>query len=160
MQHRIETDFALLEGFIIRAKRAAYVGGGAASLSSRLASHDLAYREGDWHYLDSYFGGTDFSGQEVIWHDAVPVWAMNYHGTILRRDLIDAHEAGAVIKSALSALYDRQLRFLGGWRYEHPFGIYEDANSGDFKCFAGRETISRSGETVYRLEYHGGLITP
>lgn len=47
----------MLEEFIVQAKSATYVGGGDKSATpTRQGSHDLGYREGDWHYVDSYFG--------------------------------------------------------------------------------------------------------
>src|SRR5688572_14043988 len=94
-----------LQGFIVRAKAATYVGGGAKISSSRTASHDLQFSEGDWMYLDSYYGGTDFIGQEAIWHVKNPVWVMNYYGYILRPELITPSQAGETIKSSLSRLY-------------------------------------------------------
>jgi hypothetical protein len=62
------TDFSLeqLNTFIVRAKAAAYVGGGAKSLSYRPGSHDLQFHEGTFSYLDSYFGGADFLGQAEV----------------------------------------------------------------------------------------------
>lgn len=145
--------------FIVRAKAACYVGGGAAGTSSRTGSHDIGWREGAWRYLDSYFGGTDFAGQELVWFGDEPVWAMNYYGTVTDRALIDAERAGSVIKSALAALY-REDRFLGGFRYQHAFGRYSDENSGDVNRFFGRESIEVNGSAAYELRYHGGLITP
>jgi hypothetical protein len=52
----------ILQQFIICAKKATYVAGGAKDPSSRPGSHDLSFRDGDWTYRDSYFGGTDFLG--------------------------------------------------------------------------------------------------
>ncbi len=63
-------DVDLLNAVIVRAKSASYVGGGAKAASSRPGSHDLAWSDGDWRYLDSYFGGTDFLGQEALWFRA------------------------------------------------------------------------------------------
>jgi hypothetical protein len=54
-----------LEAFVVRAKSATYVGGGITAESSRLGSHDLTFESNDWLYRDSYFGGTDFLGQET-----------------------------------------------------------------------------------------------
>jgi hypothetical protein len=34
----------------------------------------------DWLYRDSYFGGTNFFGQETVWLRGEPVWAENYYG--------------------------------------------------------------------------------
>lgn len=146
-----------LERFIVEAKRATYVGGGASTASSRLGSHDLAYQTGPWTYLDSYFGGTDFLGQETVWHHQVPVWAMNYYGKILRDDLIDAQGAGRVIKQALSALY-AENRFLGGFVYSSDGYNYVDEVSGPVQSFLGREVILKEEIVAYELHYHGGLI--
>ncbi len=62
-----------LEDFIVAAKAACYAGDGAPAEPSRPGAHDLCHRAGPWSYRDSYFGGTDFAGQEVVWRDDVPV---------------------------------------------------------------------------------------
>jgi hypothetical protein len=148
-----------LAAFIVAAKSNSYVGNGGKTASSRPGSHDIGFSSDRWRYLDSYFGGTDFAGQETVWLDDQPVWAMNYYGTILRRDLIDAERAGSIIKEALAELYQSENRFLGGWRYRHALGDYDDCNDGDVGRFTGREQIAIDGTTVYELHYHGGLVT-
>ena len=70
---------------VVRAKAATYVGGGEKVPACRPGSHDLSWAEGEWRYLDSYFGGTDFLGQEVLWRRHDPVWAMSYYGTRKQR---------------------------------------------------------------------------
>ncbi len=148
-------DMTTLERFIVSAKAACYVGDGASTKPSRNGSHDLEFQDGDWRYLDSYFGGTDFLGQEVVWFKGAPVWAMNYYGYILRDDLIDASRAGNVIKVVLATLY-QDGRFLGG--FEMPVGeyVYADGNTGNVRNFHGVETISLDSEIVSRLDYRGG----
>ena len=150
-------DIEQLNGIIVRAKAATYVGGGSKAKPSRPGSHDLAWAEGRWAYLDSYFGGTDFIGQETVWLDGHPVWAMNYYGYISRPDLIDGQRAGATIKAALSVMYG-QGRFLGGieWTGEH--GHYIDQSTGDATHFNGREVILVDSRQAYALDYCGGLI--
>jgi len=150
---------AELNAIIVRAKAASYVGGADKARPCRPGSHDLAWSEGDWRYLDSYFGGTDFLGQEVLWRGHEPVWAMNYYGYVLRPDLIDAERAGATIKGALGALYD-EGRFLGGFDWTGPFGHYTDRSQGNIACFRGRETIEVAGVKAYALDYFGGLVKP
>lgn len=146
-----------LERFIVAAKAAAYVGGGIFLKSSRTSSHDVGFQRGHWSYLDSYFGGTDFIGQETVWQEEQAVWAMNYYGRILRVDLIDANVAGQVIKQALGEMY-LQGRFLGGFNWRRAAHSYEDQNTGDVDSFSGTERIIISQVEVYRLDYHGGLI--
>ncbi len=146
-----------LEDFVVAAKRSTYAGDGQPATPSRHGSHDLEYRSGDWCYRDSYFGGTDFLGQEVVWRAGEPVWAMNYHGFILRPDLIDARAAGRLIKAALSALY-AEGRFLGGFSWSDGRFDYVDEAEGTCARFLGTERIFSHGEEAYRLHYHGGLI--
>ena len=146
-----------LHAFIVRAKAATYVGEGAKATSSRLASHDLQFSDDDWSYLDSYFGGTDFIGQETVWHFGKPVWCENYYGHILQPELITPAEAGRMIKASLSRMYT-EGRFLGGFQYHEPPFTYMDTSEGDFKRFTGREWIECSGVRAYELVYHGGLV--
>jgi hypothetical protein len=146
-----------LQAFIVRAKAATYIGGGPACASCRPGSHDLRYDEGAFAYLDSYFGGADFVGEEVVYFEGRPVWAMNYYGRLLDPSRITAAEVGQVLRESLSALY-REGRFLGGWEYATARGPYADANDGDLTSFTGREWITCGSVTAYELVYHGGLI--
>jgi hypothetical protein len=146
-----------LNAFIVRAKAATYVGGGARSLSYRPGSHDLQFHESPFSYLDSYFGGSDFLGQEVVYHEGEPVWVMNYYGRILEPSLISAAEAGQIIQESLSRMYG-EGRFLGGFEHATPKGTYIDTSDGDVTSFTGREWIAREGVRVYELVYHGGLV--
>ena len=118
---------------------------------------DLTFESEEWRYRDSYFGSTDFLGQETVWFGTEPVWAENYYGYIIRPDLIDANRAGVTIKAALSAIY-QEGRFLGGFDWSGPHGHYQDRSPGALTHFRGREVILVSGIEAYALDYCGGLI--
>jgi hypothetical protein len=153
------TGFSLeqLGEFVVNAKAATYVGGGARSPSCRPGSHDLQFQHGPFSYLDSYFGSADFIGQEVVYYEGMPVWAMNYYGRILEPARIEAAEVGQIIQESLSQMY-KEGRFLGGFEHATRGSIYVDTSEGDVASFAGREWIEREGVKVYELVYHGGLI--
>jgi hypothetical protein len=153
----VKVDLEQLDAFIVRAKAATYVGNGAKSPSCRPGSHDLKFRDGEFAYLDSYFGGADFIGEEVVYYQGEPVWAMNYYGRILKPEMIEAAEAGSIIKQSLSAMY-QEGRFLGGFEYDTGDGVYTDTSEGGVTAFTGKEWITREGVRVYELVYHGGLI--
>ena len=120
----------LLHAFIVRAKAATYVGGGAQTPSCRAGSHDLRFEDGPFCYLDSYFGGSDFLGEEVVYFQDVPVWAMNYYGRVLEPELISAAQAGQIIKASLSEMY-KLGRFLGGFGHAVDGFTYTDTSEGD-----------------------------
>jgi hypothetical protein len=146
-----------LNQFIVQAKAATYVGDGQKIASCRKGSHDLAFQAGTFSYLDSYFGGADFIGQEVVYDRDEPVWAMNYYGKIIEPEKITAAEAGQVIKESLSKMYE-EGRFLGGFEYMVSENHYTDTSQGDLESFTGTEWITRDGVRVYELVYHGGMI--
>ncbi len=148
-----------LNGFIVEAKSQTYAGGSQAQPSCRVGAYEIGYKRGIWRYLDSYFGGTDFAGQEVVWLEEKPIWAMNYFGRIVAPGIIDAGAAGTIIRAALSHLY-KEGRFLGGMIFEHPLGRYIDASEGDCAHFRGHEFILVGGRKAYELDYRGGLIIP
>ena len=150
-------DIEELNAFIVRAKAASYVGGGEHVPACRPGSHDLGFSEGEWSYLDSYFGGTDFIGEEVVHFAGKPVWAMNYYGRILHDDLLTGAQSGQMIKASLSRMY-KESRFLGGFEYTENDLTYVDTSEGSADCFQGREFIRRGQEIAYELVYHGGLI--
>jgi Domain of unknown function (DUF5680) len=151
------TDLNELNDFIVCAKAATYVGDGEHATPCRPGSHDLRFSDGEWAYHDSYFGGTDFIGEEVVYFAEKPIWAMNYYGRILRDDLLTAAQAGQMIKASLSRMY-KEGRFLGGFEHMENDLTYVDTNEGSADSFHGREFIRRAQEIAYELVYHGGLI--
>ena len=153
----MDVDIDQLNAFIVRAKAATYVGDGEQVTPCRLGSHDLRYSDGEWVYHDSYFGGSDFIGEEVVYFAGKPIWAMNYYGRILRDDLLTGAQAGQMIKSSLSRMY-QEGRFLGGFEHVENDLTYVDKSEGKVGSFGGREFIHRSQELAYELVYHGGLI--
>lgn len=145
--------------FIIRAKKATYVAGDVKDLSSRPGSHDLTFREGDWTYRDSYFGGTDFIGQQTVWFKGEPVWSMIYYGYILRPDLIDGDRAAQTLRAALST-ETAQGRLLDNFEWSGPHGHFSISSEGTIEHFKGRETIIVNSTPAYALDYMGGFIKP
>lgn len=107
-------DEAEFRAFLVRAKRATYAGKGPERAASRPQSHDLYYAEGAYAYLDTYLGGERFSGEEAVWKDGTPVWAMNYSGRVT-----GAGFSGDFLKEALLHLcaHTRQ-RYRAGQREE------------------------------------------
>jgi hypothetical protein len=154
---KLDLSLDQLNNFIVQAKAATYAGDGPKAASSRPKSLDLQFSDGDFSYIDSYFGGADFLGQEVVYYQGEPVWAMNYYGRILEPERIEAAEAGQIIQQSLSAMY-QENRFLGGFEFTIDSDRYIDTSQGDLTMFTGTEWIEREGVRVYDLVYHGGLV--
>lgn len=138
--------------FLIAAKKRTYAGHGEETAASRPNSHDLTYEEDGLKYIDTYLGGRFFSGEEAMWRNGVPFWAMNYSGRVLSGNFdID------FLKSALSNVPE-----------ENPYRGPECFKSGDYtyRCsvegkpewFQGYEQIQYRREKIYECYFHGGIV--
>ncbi len=138
--------------FLCTAKKNTYAAHGPEIESSRPHSHDLKYEDGKYLYLDSYFGGEKFTGEEALYVEKKPFWAMNYTGRVL-----DSNFSGDFLSKCLSAV-----------KPEKPFrgpDVFQDGNfsyyckvKGGFDWFAGEEEIFFQTVKVYECVFHGGLI--
>jgi hypothetical protein len=150
-----------LESFIVKAKANGWAGaesGGKRLPPSKEGSFDITFDSGDFHYHDSFVGGSDFCGQEHVTLKGKPVWSMVYYGYLLKPQVFNGKQVIAVLKDALSAMY-KEGRFLGEFNYRASDGIeYRDINSGNFQRFNGTEKIFLEDESVYELVYCGGVV--
>ena len=138
--------------FLLRAKRNTYAAHGAEVPSSRPASHDLRYAEGDFLYIDTYLGGLQFSGEEAIWKASVPLWSMNYCGRVTGDGF-----SGDFLKQALLRV-TQDAPFRGPSEYIEGEMHYHCRADGDVCWFQGYEEITLSGRRIYECFYHGGEI--
>ena len=145
-------EAASIVSFLMRAKRATYAGKGAEAPSSRPASHDLAYQEGELAYIDTYLGGERFAGEEALWRDGTPIWSMNYVGRVTGEGF-----SGDFLKAALLHVpADKPYR--GPECYTEGDYTYRCESDGSFDWFHGSETISYRGQCIYECRFHGGSI--
>lgn len=142
--------------FLLLAKKSTYASGAGSSGSSRPASSDLKFEQGDFLYFDTYLGSRDFIGEEAVWFRGQPIWGMNYHGIMLVDKIPDGFFE--ILHAALSAV-----------PVEAPFRGPAELTMGDFRytCqwqgsldrYQGSERIDHLGRPVYDLFFHGGRIT-
>ncbi len=144
--------------FLLRAKRSTYAAGDRGQVaSSRAASHDLAYHEGEWSYLDSYLGGFAFVGEEAVWYAGAPLWGMNYYGTMTVGEIPDGF--GDFLKLALRHVpAEAPYRGPASFQSEDGHFSYACHCEGDLACFKGEESIALDGQVIYILNFHGGQV--
>lgn len=150
--------------FLLRAKRATYAASGGNAPagqvdSSRPASHDLAYREDPWSYLDTYLGGFAFIGEEAVWKNAdgpdQPVWGMNYYGAMTVETIPEGF--GDFLKLALKNV-PVEAPYRGPETFTEGGYTYSCRSEGDPALFQGDETITFNGQVIYKLFFHGGVV--
>jgi hypothetical protein len=141
--------------FLIRAKRATYASGAEPDGSSRSASHDLHFEEGDYAYLDTYLGGFKFIGEEAVWKSGKPIWGMNYYGWMVSSTIPEGFSE--FLKQALQRVTEASP-YRGPEEYKDGNFSYGCGCEGDLTRFSGEEWIELNGKVIYELVFHGGEI--
>ncbi len=144
-----------LINFLIKAKNNTYANGLGKVESSRKHSSDMKFVEKEFEYLDSYFGSNDFSGQEIIYKDNVPIWSMVYYGKIL--DVSHRTDIVFLLKESLK-LVDEKQPYRGPKKNIINKKKYVCNVDGDISFFKGIEKIIIDNREVYKLYFSGGKI--
>ena len=150
-----------LEQFLIEAKKQTYANENVKKQSSsRKGSHDYEYESGKYLYHDTYFGGTNFMGEEVVYEkeNDTPIWGMNYYGNTLDENLSEEAMDKALRPALMQVGEDDTLPVRGPKEYKNGEYRYSFQVTGDFNHFEGVETIYKEETKVYELKCHGGFI--
>ncbi|MFH1822331.1 MAG: DUF5680 domain-containing protein [Patescibacteria group bacterium] len=143
--------------FLIKAKQNTYAKSGEIS-ENILAdgSKELVLKEGEFEYMDRYFGFNPFIGQEIVFQNKQAIWAMNYYGRIISKK-ISASQVYQFLKQALSkVMADKPFRGLDGFK-RGDFRYFNKAH-GRIEKFSGKERIFYQDKLAYQLRYHGGAV--
>lgn len=149
-----------IKDFLIEAKKQTYANNlGERMASTRLNSKDYEYKKDNMIYHDTYFGGTRFIGEEVVYIDNKTYWAMNYYGVTLDETLGEETMDNALRPALMLVGNDVNIipvrgpkEFING-EYKYTFKV-----EGDLNCFYGVETIYKNDVKMYELKCSGGLI--
>jgi len=147
--------------FLIEAKKQTYANASIKKeKSSRMGSNDYHYEKESMVYHDTYFGGTQFIGEEVVYMDSeVPCWAMNYYGVTIDSSLSE-EAMDMVLRLALMLVGDDEtvLPVRGPSQFCNGDYMYTFKCKGNLVQFEGVEEITKNGKVIYRLQCHGGLV--
>lgn len=148
-----------IKEFLIEAKKQTYANENVErAKSSRLHSKDYEYKKENMIYHDTYFGGTNFIGEEVVYVDNEVYWAMNYYGVTLD-DTLGEEAMDKALRPALMMVGKDDIipvrgpKEFNNGEYQYTFDV-----KGDLNDFNGVETIYKNNVKIYELRCNGGLI--
>ena len=155
-----EQELIDLQNFLIEAKKETYANGTAEKANpTRRGSSDYEYKNDKYSYHDTYFGGTDFQGQEVVYQqDDTPIWGMIYYGRTLDESLSEEAMDNALRPALMRVGEDDTIPVRGPKEFENQGYKYTFKVTGDLTNFEGEETIEKEGAKIYTLKCHGGRI--
>lgn len=155
-----EQELIDLQNFLIEAKKETYANGTVEKAkSTRRGSSDYEYKNDKYSYHDTYFGGTDFQGQEVVYQqEDTPIWGMIYYGRTLDESLSEEAMDNALRPALMQVGEDDTIPIRGPKEFENQGYKYTFEVTGDLTNFEGEETIEKEGKKIYTLKCHGGMI--
>ena len=153
----MNTEMSIVEDFLVEAKINTYAGGGTLSDSSRPNSKDMHYSKGKYQYIDTYLGGINFIGEEAVYYEEKAVWGMNYYGEMLKGEGVPPGFSKC-LKSALRAV-PKEAPYRGPKIYDDGDFQYRCRWYGSVESFHGEEYISYKNTDIYKLRFHGGIIS-
>lgn len=149
-----------LREFLIEAKKHTYASeNGKKQISTRQGSYDYEYHNNEMTYHDTYFGGTNFMGEEVVYISSEsPLWGMNYYGITLDESLSEEAIDKALRPALMRVGEDDTIPVRGPKEYINGDYKYTFEVNGNLDYFEGVETIYKNNEKIYVLKCHGGTI--
>lgn len=138
--------------FLITAKASTYAAHANKIESTRIDAHEYYYQGEHYQYSDTFFGGSYFTGQELIYENSQVCWSMNYYGKVLGDNF-----NSDFLKEALR-LVSIQRPFRGPEMYTRGEYTYVSKLTRDIDFFQGSEEIYYQSHKIYEGIYHGGII--
>lgn len=151
--------------FLIKAKRSTYANSNIEKeKSSRLGSNDYHYEEvidgKKYIYHDTYFGGTKFIGEEVVYiNNNIPIWGMNYYGVTIDSDMSE-EAMDMALRPALMQVGGSGdiIPVRGPKEFKNGEYTYKFEVSGTIDNFLGIERIYKNHKLIYELHCSGGVV--
>jgi hypothetical protein len=154
----MDIEIKEIDNFLREANKATYADKNATKVSSlRPKSEDYHFEKGDLAFHDTYFGSRDFLGEEVIYKNGTPLWAMNYYGSVLDQS-ITTDVAYKILRPALMQDPGVLIPVRGPEEYKEGDFFYRNSIEGDLSKFTGIEEILLKNKVICKTLYHGGLI--
>lgn len=148
-----------IKEFLIEAKKQTYANENVKKVEpSRKGSNDYEYSSGNMTYHDTYFGGINFIGEEVVYEDNNPIWGMNYYGETIDESFTEEAIDKALRPALMQVGKDEILPLRGPKEFINGEYKYTFIVNGDLSSFEGEESIYKNNKKIYRLKCHGGKI--
>ena len=151
--------------FLISAKKGTYANSAVEKVnSSRLGSNDYHYEKNiegnNYTYHDTYFGGTKFMGEEVVYcNNTKPIWGMNYYGVTLDKTLGEEAMDNALRPALIKVGEDKNvIPVRGPGKYINNGYTYIFKTTGTVENFDGIEQIYKDDTLIYELNCSVGII--
>ena len=142
--------------FLVKAKKATYANKSSKEKKLKEGSKQLTFEEGNFKYVDTYYGSCSFVGKEIIFEKQKITWVMNYYGKVLSKK-VSPKKTYNFLKKALSKV-SKKNPFRGPKYFRDSNFKYINEFKGNINCFNGTEKIFYKNKEIYILKYHGGFI--
>ncbi|MDA3900607.1 MAG: DUF5680 domain-containing protein [Spirochaetes bacterium] len=144
--------------FLTEAKRQTYASG-ENGVKEILPDGAMIMRYGcnPLTYVDRFFGGEPYIGEEILFNEDQAIWGMNFTGRLIGAGIDMRDRVYGFLQEALrEKLVDAPTR--GPEKHTRAGYTYKTHMQGTMEFFNGYEEILFGTDVVYNGYYHGGTI--
>lgn len=144
--------------FLFKAKQNTYAGGESGIKESQSdGSTIMRYQSKQLVYVDRFYGGEPYIGEEILFYDNGAVWGMNYTGRLICYDAEIRESVYGFLQQALKE-NKSEIPARGPETYTCADYTYKTSILGTIDFFNGYEEIFFEDSVIYKGYYHGGLV--
>jgi len=150
-----EVSIMNLKEFLVLAKENGYASGRMTDKINN-GARELIFEKLNYKYIDKCVGHNPFIGEEIVFEDEKLIWGMNYYGFVESLE-VSPKEVYTFLKEVL-LLVKEDEPFRGPRYFKRNDFEYFCEPKGTLERFVGFERIDYKEKTIYRGEFHGGII--
>ena len=144
-----------LREFLQIAKKKTFASRISIPKPKKKGEREYSYKNGDFLYIDRYYGSELDNGQELVFYKNKLIWSMSYRGGMLSGYRNIARQCFSFLKKCLR---DAPLDFPVRGPKECLGKKFKYVNNwtGDITDFTGEEKMYLNGTQIYFRDYLGG----
>jgi|TARA_Y100000310_G_scaffold228919_1_gene231260 hypothetical protein len=151
----MESRWEDLVSFLQRAKKNTFASRIRVPKKNRDGSKEYYYSEGNFEYIDKYYGSTVDTGKELVFHNEKLLWSMSYRGGMKSHKELQRRCFSFLKKALRDPPKDFPVR--GPKNFKLRDFKYRNNYDGSLLDFIGREEIFWRGTRIYLRDYFGGV---
>lgn len=144
-----------IQEFLAKAHQATYASGEKAKQNINGADQ-FNFLDGDYEYIDTYYGSDNFVGTEIVKEKGISVWGMSYYGYFMS-DKVTGEETFKFLQQMLFKTKPGML-LRGPQSFKQKEWSYRYSYKGSFSNFTAHEVVKYKGRKVHQARFNGGLI--
>lgn len=151
------SDIERIVPFLLEANRVGYASDKLQVETLDDGTHQIVFEQGENRFVDVWWGGNPFAGQESVAVGGKVLWAMQYRGWMESGFEELSSDTFVFLRHALKECSaEEPLR--GPKEFKEADWLYANSWGYNLENFHGKEQIWKASKHIYTCNYFGGAV--